>query len=331
MQTAIGIAGGVVGAAGIVEVSVVGNDVLAEIGDNATALAGDNITVASNQNLSMIQTAGNVAAGASGIGASLGILIAKSSNTARIGNNAVIHASDRLNVQANTTTSLNQNVAGFAGGLTDAFTGSIGINVLKTATVAEIGTNASINQQNMDNASTQSVSVIANDSVTTQGAAGAAAIGGVSGVGIGVVATVTRNTTRASIGNNSVISAVDNVTVIADSTKNISNQGIAAAGGIGVGAAGSVAITLVGGSMSQDASDTFEKEDENGNNTGNLLADAETSATRDRQEGDNASHDGNDASGKSNQLYANGYDNGGQYAGRGRGGRSAFGCNRQKC
>ena len=164
MQTAIGIAGGVVGAAGIVEVSVVGNDVLAEIGDNATALAGDNITVASNQNLSMIQTAGNVAAGASGIGASLGILIAKSSNTARIGNNAIIHASDRLNVQANTTTSLNQNVAGFAGGLTDAFTGSIGINVLKTATVAEIGTNASINQQNMDNASTQSVSVIANDS-----------------------------------------------------------------------------------------------------------------------------------------------------------------------
>ena len=309
LQTAIGIAGGVVGAAGIVEVSVVGNDVLAEIGDNATALAGDNITVASNQNLSMIQTAGNVAAGASGIGASLGILIAKSSNTARIGNNAVIHASDRLNVQANTTTSLNQNVAGFAGGLTDAFTGSIGINVLKTATVAEIGTNASINQQNMDNASTQSVSVIANDSVTTQGAAGAAAIGGVSGVGIGVVATVTRNTTRASIGNNSVISAVDNVTVIADSTKNISNQGIAAAGGIGVGAAGSVAITLVGGSMSQDASDTFEKEDENGNNTGNLLADAETSATRDRQEGDNASHDGNDASGKSNQLYADGYDN----------------------
>ena len=66
-------------------------------------------------------------------------------------------------------------------------------------------------------------------------------------MGIGVVATVTRNTTRASIGNNSVISAVDNVTVIADSTKNISNQGIAAAGGIGVGAAGSVAITLVGG------------------------------------------------------------------------------------
>ena len=307
LQTAIGIAGGVVGVSGVVEVSVVNNDVLAEIGDNATALAGDDIRVNSDQNLSMIQTAGNVAAGASGVGASLGILIAKSSNTARIGNNATIHASDNLSVAADTTTNLNQNIAGFAGGLTDAFSGSIGINILKTSTVAEIGANASINQQAMDNASSQSVNVLATDVVTTQGAAGAAAIGGVSGIGIGVVATVTRNTTRASIGNGSVISATDDVLVIADSTKNISNQGIAAAGGVGVGAAGSVAITLVGGSMSQDSRDTFDKQDDDGNSTGNLLADAETSATRDRSEGEDSSHNGNDASGTSNQLYADGY------------------------
>ncbi|MDC1135924.1 hypothetical protein OAT45_04360 [Alphaproteobacteria bacterium] len=309
LQTAVGIAGGVVGAAGIVEVSVVNNDVLAEIGDNATALAGDDILVNADQNLSMIQTAGNVAVGASGIGSSLGILIAKSSNKARIGNNATIHATDNLTVAANTNTNLNQNIAGFAGGLTDAFTGSLGINILKTSTVSEIGANASINQQAMDNASSQSVNVLANDSVTTQGAAGAAAIGGVSGIGIGVVATVTRNTTRASIGNGSIISATDDVSVIADSTKDISNQGIAAAGGVGVGAAGSVAITLVGGTMSQDSRDSFDKEDDNGNNTGNLIADAESSATQDRQAGDNSSQDGHSASGKSNQLYASGYDN----------------------
>ena len=307
LQTAIGIAGGVVGVSGVVEVSVVNNDVLAEIGDNATALAGDDIRVNSDQNLSMIQTAGNVAAGASGVGASLGILIAKSSNTARIGNNTIIHASDNLSIAADTTTNLNQNIAGFAGGLTDAFSGSIGINILKTSTVAEIGSNASINQQAMDNASSQSVNVLATDIVTTQGAAGAAAIGGVSGIGIGVVTTVTRNTTRASIGNGSVISATDDVLVIADSTKNISNQGIAAAGGVGVGAAGSVAITLVGGSMSQDSRDTFDKQDDDGNSTGNLLADAETSATRDRSDGEDSSHNGNDASGSSNQLYADGY------------------------
>ncbi len=51
--------------------------------------------------------------------------------------------------------------------------------------------------------------------------------------------------------------------------------------------------------MSQDSRDTFEKQDEDGNNTGNLLADAEGSATRDRSEGQDSTHDGNDTSGKS--------------------------------
>ena len=36
-----------------------------------------------------------------------------------------------------------------------------------------------------------------------------------------------------------------------------SNQGIAAAGGVGLGAAGSVALTLIGGGMSDNASATL--------------------------------------------------------------------------
>ena len=304
LQTAVGIAGGAGDASsGVVEVSVVGDNVLAEIGDNAVAIAGDDVTVSAVQNLSMVQTAGNVAAGSSGIGSSLGVLIAKSSNIARIGNSARVHAVDDLFVTADTTTNLNQNIAGFAGGGTVGFTGSIGVNILKTTTVAEIGASAQINQESMTDDATQSVTVAATDNLTSQAAAGAVAIGGAAGVGIGVTATVTRNTTRASIGDSSVVSALQNVSVRADSTKNISNQGVAAAGGVGVGAAGSVALTLIGGTMSSDASDSFQKD-----SGGNLMTDAETAATSDRSAGNDDTHNGHQTSGKSNQLYASSYN-----------------------
>ena len=54
--------------------------------------------------------------------------------------------------------------------------------------------------------------------------------------------------------------------------------------------------------MSQDGSDSFAQDD-----GGNLLADAEASNTRDRSAGQDSTHGGHDASGTSNQLYADGF------------------------
>ena len=240
------LAGGANAVGGIVGVSVIGDNVRAEIGDDVTMRVGDNLTVQSDQEMHLVQTAGNVSVGfgGAGIGTSLGVLVAKSSNTAKIGDNADIAVRDRLKVVANTNTNLNQNIIGFAGDPSLAISGSLGINILKTSTVAEIGNNASLNQDSAYNdVATQPISVLANDNVTTQGAGGAAAFAGAGGVGIGVVTTVTRNTVKAAIGTNLTATARDDVTVRADSTKDISNQGIAAAGGLGLGAAGSMALT----------------------------------------------------------------------------------------
>ena len=281
LQTMVSIAAGGSAVGGIVGVSVVNDTVLAEIGDNSTVEAGDDVTVKTDGDIHMIQTAGNIAAGTGGggIGASLGVLIAKSTNVARIGSNANVTARDDILVQAESDTKLNQNIIGFSGDLGFALSGSVGINVLKTTTKAEIGDNTQINQiAGYSDGSTQSVSVIANDNVTTQGASGAAAFAGGAGVGLGLVATVTRNTVQAKIGDGVVITANDDIRVDADSRKDISNQGIAAAGGVGLGAAGSVALTLIGGGMSDNASDTLT------NDNGNMVADAEDSATKDRNE-----------------------------------------------
>ena len=280
LQTMLSVAVGGNGTGGIVGISVVNNTITAEIGDNTTIAAGDDVTVATDGDIHMIQTAGNVAGGAGGgIGASLGVLVAKSTNIARIGTGADVTARDDLLVQAESDTRLNQNIIGFSGGMGLALTGSVGINVLKTTTRAEIGNNAQINQiAGYSDGSTQSVSVIANDNVTTQGAAGAAAIGGAAGIGLGLVATVTRNTVEAKIGNGTVLTANDDVTVDANSRKDISNQGIAFGGGVGLGAAGSVALTLIGGGMSDNASDTLT------NDNGNMVADAEANTSKDRGE-----------------------------------------------
>ena len=73
-------------------------------------------------------------------------------------------------------------------------------------------------------------------------------------------------------------------------------------GGGSVGASGSVALTIVGGAMSGDSGDYLE--DDNGN----MIAAAEADATQDRNAGDNETHNGRDTSAKSNQLYADQYD-----------------------
>ena len=285
-QTMVSVAGGANAVGGIVGVSVVGNDVSSVIGDNATLRAGDNLTVQSDQEMHLVQTAGNVSVGfgGAGIGTSLGVLVAKSTNTAKIGDNADIAVRNKLSVLANTDTNINQNIIGFAGDPTLAISGSLGINILKTTTVAEIGDNAQINQvASYNDVATQSISVIADDDITTQGAAGAAAFAGAGGVGIGVVATVTRNTLKARIGENVTANANQDVTVRADSTKDISNQGIAAAGGLGLGAAGSMALTLIGGSMSDNASDNLQ------NDNGDMVAEAAADAGEDRGNYDNDS------------------------------------------
>ena len=290
-QTALSAAVGGVGVGGIVGVSVISDEVLAEIGDNTTIRAGNALEVIGEQDIRVIQSAGNIAGGiGGGVGASLMALILQSSNTARIGSNADVAARRGLSVRASSNTHLNQNTIGFAGGIGLALSGSVGINLLKAQTLAEIANGAQINQDAAYNDNeTQSVSVIANDTITTQGAAGAAAAGGIAGVGIGVVATQLRNRVIAKIGNGVVLAANDDLEIRAQSTTEVANQGIAFGGGIGLGAAGSVALTLIGGSLSDNASGALN------NDNGDMLSDAGDAIGSDRM-----SYESEDGSAKAN-------------------------------
>ncbi len=299
-QTPVTIAGGAVGVGGIVAVSVVNDTVVAEIGDNSTAVAGDDLSVLASSDLNIYQTAGNVAVGGVGVGASVSVLVAKSETTAEIGAGANIHASDNLTVMANSDTDINKNVMGFSGGGVGV-SGSIGVNVLKNTTLAKIGNNTQVNQMSEDNQTTQSVNILARDNLNIQTASGAAAVG-LSGYGMGLSVTALRASSQAIVGDNVVLSARRDVTVDAQSNKNINNTSISFAGGAGDAGSGSVALTIIGGAMSGDSGDYLENDD------GNMIAAVEDETTQDRNAGDNETHNGRKTSGKSNQLYASQYD-----------------------
>ena len=62
-QTMVSVAAGANAVGGIVGVSVIGDNVRAEIGDDATIRAGDNMSVQSDQEMHLVQSAGNIAVG----------------------------------------------------------------------------------------------------------------------------------------------------------------------------------------------------------------------------------------------------------------------------
>lgn len=312
VQTVGSLAGsGTDAAAGSVGVAVIGSTVLAEIGNSATAKSGRDVIVKAKEQSDITQVAGQVAIGGGvGLGLSLGIKVVKTSTTARVGESAIVAAYRNTRVDAETDNNIIQNVMGFGGGGVAAINGAVGINVIKTSTVAEVATNASVNQDAAYNSgSSQNVSVIADDDISVLDNIGAGAIGGVAGVGIGLGVTVVRNTTQATIGNSATVSATQDVGVSATSRKDIFNTAVAGAGGLGLGAAGSISIALVGDSMSSDASGKLS------NDNGNIVSEADSKMSQDRKAGydtdDQTSGDGQQtstAAGNADSIHMAGHN-----------------------
>lgn len=239
--------------AGTVSVLVASSDVLAELSDDASAVAGDDVSISASQDTRLIQTSGVVAAsGGGGIGGGLGVFTDKTSTIARIGDNADVDAADDTNVLADTRTDIDQNTIAFAGGGGVGVSGSIGVNIFKSLTRAEIGDNARINQT-LAAGVDQDVTIQAKDDINVQANTGAAAIGGIGGAGVGVGILIARTTTDAVIGSGAQVNASDDITVEALAVKDFGSVDVAAAGGLAIGLAGSVGILQIGGTVSSDA------------------------------------------------------------------------------
>ncbi|TAM91272.1 MAG: hypothetical protein EPN43_04655, partial [Jatrophihabitans sp.] len=220
----------------------------ATIDTNAVVHSLGNVTVSASDTADKLSIiSGNVAisTGGAGVGASAAILVRDGTVTATIGAGASVEAdgSAGLSVTATQTVNLLITAIAGAGGDSAGVGGSVTVDVLTDHTTASIGTGALINCAgltctNSSANATQAAVVHATDTTTVLALAGALAVGGTAGVGVGVDVEDLHKTTIASIGDSATVHANGDVVVKSGSSEDI--KSISVGGSFGGTAAVSV-------------------------------------------------------------------------------------------
>lgn len=225
--------------------------------ENAAVDAKGDIKVLADDDVDVDGIAGSLnIGGVAGAGGSVVVTNIENDTTARI-TDSKTNATGVTEVNADSTTDVTAytasgNLGGYAG-----VGGAVTVNTIATTTKAlinEVSGTTEINESSSYAGAGQDVKIIAKDTTKLNSKDGN--ISGGVGVGIGAaidVATV-RNTVTASIGDNTKVSADRDVLVQASSNKDIDSVTVAAAGGAGMGVAGSVSIINVGSAISGEGS-----------------------------------------------------------------------------
>ena len=275
-----GIAGGVVGVGGAVNILTIDNESTAMIGSGASVLAGGDVLVNASDNTDMDAIAGALAGGFVGVGASVGVVSIDKDTNAFIASNADVTAlgngtglgsmlSGTINsggtgfgtttvnglvVQAKSVEDIfHLSVAGGAGFV--GVSGAVTVTLLDSDTDAYIDASAEINQigSNAGSNANQSVYVnAANDFNITSFAGGVA--GGFVGIGGAVEVGSVKNDVGAYIRNGAIVTARNDVEVNALSIKELNAYTFSGAGGL-VGLSASVSVWSLGEAIDKTYSD----------------------------------------------------------------------------
>ncbi|MEM8678134.1 MAG: hypothetical protein AAGF97_02160, partial [Planctomycetota bacterium] len=202
-------------------------------------------------------TMGAGAAAVSGTAAAGGtFLVALNYNTteARM---AAAHTNAQVEtrIEAKSDAHVDNNTVSLAGGVSAAFNGSFAFLISRadTRAIIEGGSRAAeVNRDATFDFPLQSVVVQATDNVTHMSLTGAATAAGIGGVGGALNLIDVQNTVDAHIGSQSRVSAIDDITVKANSMKDITGW----SGGLslaGIGLSGSFVVATVGSGLSSGA------------------------------------------------------------------------------
>ena len=274
LTVAFGIAAGVVGIGGAVNVITIDNTTQAYIGTSADVSAGGDILVFAGDDTEVTVISGAIAGGLVGVGASVGVMSIDKVTEAYIADNATVDAKgsgsgipgvlsgsissgnfgtttvDGLVVQAQSSEDIfHLTVAGGAGFV--GVSGTVGVTLIDSDTKAYIGGNVDINQSggNAGADNDQSVYVVAGNKVevlsTSVGVAG-----GFVGVGGAVNVGGIKNDVSAGIlGSGTHVTAKKDVVVNALGIKDIEGYTFSGAGGV-VGLAAGVSVWSIGTGIS---------------------------------------------------------------------------------
>lgn len=269
-----GAAGGTAGVAGSVGTNILINDVDAIIGDNTVISAGNAVAAVAENATNVITAAGGAGiGGTAGVGMTVNANVVNNNTTAKIGNSAVVDAyGSGVSVTAKTEdTGLNV-AAGLGIGGTAGVSGSVNLDISSGTTEAYIATAAKINQGagQEDAAADQSIKVEATNQVNRTGIGATLAAGGTGAVGAGVLVENMNNTTSAYLADGVQATAKGDVTVNAETHKNIKGYSASLAGDASAGGgAGSLGIFNLGTANNND--DATTALNDAGGDSGNVL------------------------------------------------------------
>jgi hypothetical protein len=248
VAASVGLSAGSAGISGSIAVAVLLTDTSATIGNGATVKTGGNLLVAATNNADgkddiELYTGGLAFGSSAGVGVASSVLVRTNDVAATIGTDAVIEAKGAtgLTIRAEQYLDLNSVAVGGGGGGTAGVAGSATVNVLLHTTEALVGAGTTINEDNSDATAGQSIALLAVDELDYLGIAGALAIGGTAGVGVGVDVLVLTKDTTAGLGTGVVANVLGDITIDARSRENV----LSISAGAAVG--GTAAVTVNAG------------------------------------------------------------------------------------
>ncbi|WP_236889100.1 leukotoxin LktA family filamentous adhesin [Desulfoluna limicola] len=243
---------GTAGIAGTVAVTTMKNKVTASTGKGVTLAAGEHLGISALEDAEVTHFAGSAAGGGvAGVGASVSVMKLVNTTSATTGTGNHLDAAKTFSIDSDTRESLHSvTAAGALGGMVGV-AGAVSVKTVESVTTARLGNNSRVN----DTAKglQQDVHISALHDLTVEGRGGSAAGGGTVGVGASADISTVRTTTKAEVGSGATVKAGRNITMDAESKKDLSSVTVAAAGGSATGISGATSLIFVGEALDGDA------------------------------------------------------------------------------
>ncbi|MDP3871258.1 MAG: leukotoxin LktA family filamentous adhesin [Methyloversatilis sp.] len=195
--------------------------------------------------------------GVAGVGITAAVTVVEQATLARVSGTSRLDADGATTIRADS--GFDQEVlaatAAAAGGVGVA--GTINVVLAKGTTDAQVGTGVQINSDTaFGGTDAQDVFIEADDLIKVESGVGSLGVGiGGAGVGAAVDVVLVRSGSSATVATGAQITADGDISVTADSVRDIDSTTAAAAGGLSAGIAGAVSVISIGTRPDGDASD----------------------------------------------------------------------------
>ncbi len=192
--------------------------------------------------------------GVAGVGITAAVTVSEQNTTASVSGGSALNANGATVINASST--LEQEdyayTAAAAGGV--GIAGTVNVVVVKGSTDAQVGGSVEINADTSYGGTGQDVNVTASDSTRVENKVGSLGIG-LGGVGVGAVADVIliHNGASANVASDASVTADRDISVSANTVRDVDSISTAMAGGYTAGIAGAVSVISIGARPEGDA------------------------------------------------------------------------------